>query len=364
MAQRTPLYDEHLRLGARIVEFGGWDMPLTYGGAVQEHHAVRATCGLFDVSHMGEVELRGAGAARAVARLATNDVGRLRDGQAQYSLMCNDQGGIIDDLIVYRLSREHYFIVVNAAHTQADLAWMGRSLPDDVVLENASATWALLAVQGPAAAGAVGLLVDRPLGDLASFAIRDEVLDGVPVRMARTGYTGEDGFEIFVPAAQAPRVWRVVLERVRAAGGQPCGLAARDTLRLEAGLLLCGTDMDASTTPWEAGLGWVVNGSDFIGRVALQTKRDEPHRWLVGLVMDEPSVPRHGQVVFQGDHAVGEVTSGTKSPTLDSFLGLAYVNGESRRLGTPLTVAIRGKRLRAHVVARPFYRRAKTKEAR
>jgi aminomethyltransferase len=358
MGLRTPLYDEHRALGARIVEFGGWDMPLTYAGALEEHRAVRSRCGLFDVSHMGEVSIAGPGAEAAVARLTTNDVGRLRDGQAQYSLLLNERGGIIDDLIVYRLDAQCFFIVVNAANAQRDVAWMRANLPAGAELRDESAAWALLALQGPTAAAALAPLVARPLGELPAFAIREDTIDGTPVRIARTGYTGEDGFEIFVPAARAAPLWRLVLERARATGGMPTGLAARDTLRLEAGMLLCGSDMDDRTTPWEAGLGWVVKGEGFIGQPALAPLRADPPRRLVAFRMDDPGVPRHGQPVYRDGARAGEVTSGTKSPTLDSFIGLAYVNGPAAAPGTALAVEMRGKRLRARVVAKPFYRRS------
>ena len=362
MAKRTPLYDEHRALGARVVEFGGWDMPLSYSGALDEHRAVRTSCGLFDVSHMGEVEITGEAAAEAVATITTNDVRRLEDGRALYSLMCNEQGGIVDDVIVYRLAPTRFFVVVNAAHAPDDVAWMRAHLPGGPVeLREQSDAWALLAVQGPLAAQALQPLVTRPLDGLATFTIREDTVGGVPVRVARTGYTGEHGFEVFVPSADAVRIWRSVLDRVRAVGGVPAGLAARDTLRLEAGLLLYGTDMDDCTTPWEAGLGWVVKGDRYVGRAALEPQRRSPRRRLVGFVMDEPGVPRHGAPVFRANERVGEVTSGTKSPTLDSFIGLAYVSGEAVTPGTPLAVEMRGKRLPAHVVARPFYRR-QTKE--
>jgi aminomethyltransferase len=357
MPKRTPLYEEHRTLGARIVDFGGWEMPLTYTSALEEHRAVRTACGLFDVSHMGEVELRGPGVVDAVARLATNDVRRLRDGQAQYSLLCNERGGIVDDLIVYRLGSERYLLVVNAARSAEDVAWMRAHVPSDVELRDESDGWALLALQGPAAARALQPAVGRSLEDLPAFAIREDVIGGVPVRISRTGYTGEDGFEIFVPADHASRIWRSVLAAARAIGGLPAGLAARDTLRLEAGMLLYGTDMDDATTPWEAGLGWVVKGTECIGRAALDASRGQQRRRLVAVQMDDPGVPRHGQPVFREGERVGEITSGTKSPTLDSFIGLAYVSGEPVAPGTPLAVEMRGKRLRAHVVARPFYRR-------
>jgi aminomethyltransferase len=357
MARRTPLFDEHVALGARIVEFGGWDMPLVYGNAFDEHRAVRTACGLFDVSHMGEITLCGAEAAAVVGRLATNDVSRLADGRAQYTLMCNERGGIIDDLIVYRLRAGEYLLVVNAARAAVDAAWVRGHTEGGVTMRDASDEWALLALQGPRAADALGPLVSRPLADLPPFAIREERVASVPVWVSRTGYTGEDGFEILVPAGDAVRVWRELVGSLHAVGGVPVGLAARDTLRLEAGLLLYGTDMDEGTTPWEAGLGWVARGHGFIGEAALAAAR-EPGRRLVGLVMDDPGVPRHGHPVWRGGERVGEVTSGTKSPTLDSFVALAYVSGEPVAPGTPLAVEMRGRHLRAHVVGRPFYRRS------
>jgi aminomethyltransferase len=357
MGLRTPLYDEHRALGARIVEFGGWDMPLAYGGALEEHRAVRTRCGLFDVSHMGEVSIGGPNAAGAMARLATNDVGRLADGRAQYSLMCNERGGIVDDLIVYRLDATQFFVVINAGGIPRDVPWMRASMPAGATFGDQCADWALLALQGPRAADALAPLVGRPLDELPAFGIREDRLGRATVRVARTGYTGEDGFEIFVPAGDAVPVWRLVLEGARAAGGVPAGLGARDTLRLEAGMLLYGTDMDERTTPWEAGLGWVVKGDGFIGCDAVRATRDRPARRLTAFVMDDPGVPRHDQPVFRNGALAGAVTSGTRSPTLDSFIGLAYVSGEAAAPGEPLEIEMRGRRQRAHAVKRPFYRR-------
>ena len=357
MALRTPLFEEHRALGARIVEFGGWDMPLSYGSPQREHQVVRARCGLFDVSHMGEVELRGPGAGSAVGWLTTNDVGRLQDGGAQYTLLCNEEGGVVDDLLVYRLEARRFFLVVNAARRGADVDWMRAHLRGDVELVDQSDRWALLAVQGPRTMEALRPIVRRSLDGLRPFGVRDEEIGDVPVRIARTGYTGEDGVEIFVPSGQAVTLWRTVLAGVRAVGGAPVGLAARDTLRLEAGLLLHGSDMDERTTPWEAGLGWVVRGAAFVGREALVQARERTTRHLLSFVMEAPGVPRHGQRVFRDGTPAGEVTSGTKSPTLDSFIGLAYVSGERMATGAPLEVEMRGKRLPARVVPRPFYRR-------
>jgi aminomethyltransferase len=360
MGQRTVLFDAHVALGARIVEFAGWDMPVSYRGALDEHHAVRTRCGLFDVSHMGEVELRGAGALGLCQELTVNDVGRLRDGDGQYTVLCNEAGGVIDDLVVFRLAADRLLLVVNAAHTTADLAWIAARTPRDVVVHDASAETALLALQGPEAERALRLLTALDLTAMRPFTVRPAAVAGVDALVSRTGYTGEDGFEIFVPADQARAVWDAVLAAVRLREGEPCGLAARDTLRLEAGLPLCGTDMDESTTPLEAGIGWVVKlqKRSFVGREALlaQAERGLTRR-LVGLQLAEPGIPRHGYPVWREDVRVGTVTSGTKSPTLGAFIGMAYVDAASAAPGTALAVGIRDRRLAARVVERPFYRR-------
>jgi aminomethyltransferase len=360
MARRTPLYDAHRELGARVVDFAGWDMPVSYTGALEEHAAVRTRCGLFDVSHMGEIELRGSGAAALCQRLTVNDVARLDDGGGQYSVLCNQDGGVLDDLVVFRLAADRWLLVVNAANTAQDLAWISGHAGADVVVDDRSADTALLALQGPESERALRTLTGIDLTAMRPFTVGAGAVAGVASLVSRTGYTGEDGFEVLVPAASARPVWDALLAAVRRCGGLPCGLAARDTLRLEAGLPLCGTDMDAGTTPLEAGIGWVVKlrKPSFVGRDALARQAEQGvARRLVGLELAQPGIPRHGQTVWRDDGQVGVVTSGTKSPTLGTFIGMAYVDAESARPATALAVEIRGRRLPARVVDRPFYRR-------
>jgi aminomethyltransferase len=360
MPQRTPLYDRHRALGARLVDFAGWEMPVSYSGAAEEHRAVRERCGLFDVSHMGEVEVRGPGAADWCNRITVNDVGRLRDGDGQYSILCDERGGVIDDLIVYRLSREQFLLVVNASTTPGDLAWMCAHPVAGAELVDRSVETALIALQGPKAASVLAGITALDPARVRSFTVHDAIVGGEAVRVARTGYTGEDGFELFVASERAGALWDALITAIARVDGLACGLAARDTLRLEAALPLYGSDMDRSTTPLEAGLGWVVKlgKGPFVGREALAAQHDAgvPRR-LVGIQMDEAGVPRHGYPVYAGEQAVGQVTSGTKSPTLGNFIAMAYVPREHAGPGTRLDVDVRGRRHAAHVVQRPFYRR-------
>jgi aminomethyltransferase len=362
MARRTPLYEAHRALGARLVEFAGWEMPLFYGGAADEHRAVRERCGLFDVSHMGELEITGPAAADVCQELTVNDVRRLRIGDGQYSVLCTATGGVLDDLIVFRTGADRYLLVVNAANTEADLAWVRERCAGRAEVADRSAELALVALQGPDAERALREITPLDLGKVRPFTIIDAAVAGLRVGVSRTGYTGEDGFELLVASGEARALWDAVLARVRRHGGVPAGLAARDTLRLEAGLPLCGTDMDATTTPLEAGLGWVVKlgKGDFVGRDRLVAQHDAgiPRR-LVGLRLDEPGIPRHGYAVWSGAERVGEVTSGTKSPTLDAFIGLAYVAAGAAARGTSVGIDIRERRVPAHVVDRPFYRRVR-----
>jgi aminomethyltransferase len=360
MAQRTPLYDRHRALGARIVDFAGWEMPVSYGGALEEHRAVRQRCGVFDVSHMGEVEVRGRGAAAWCDSLLVNDVARLADGGGQYSIICDDTGGVVDDVIVYRLASDHFLIVVNASTTPGDLEWMRAHARSDVELIDRSAETALLALQGPRAAAVLAAVSDVDVAAMRPFTLRDGTVASMPARVSRTGYTGEDGFEVFVASERAPALWDALLDAMVPEEGFPCGLAARDTLRLEAALPLYGTDMDRTTTPLEAGLAWVVklDKGEFVGRAALAAQREHgvPRR-LVGLQMDDAGVPRHGQAVQVDGVAVGQVTSGTKSPTLGHFIAMAYVPAAHAEVGTKVAVDVRGKAHRARIVPRPFYRR-------
>ena len=360
--RRTPLYEAHRALGGRMVEFAGWEMPLFYRGAAEEHRAVRERCGIFDVSHMGEVELHGSQAGAVCQELTVNDVARLRIGDGQYTLLCNDRGGVLDDLIVFRLGPERYLMIVNAAGTDTDVAWIRARAGGRAEVIDRSADLALLALQGPDAETVLRELTSIDLTRLRPFTAIEGPVIGLPVLVMRTGYTGEDGFELLLPGSDSPPLWEALLRVTARRGGLPAGLAARDTLRLEAGLPLCGTDMDDSTTPLEAGLAWVVKlgKGDFIGRamLAAQAERGIARR-LVGLVLDEPGVPRHGCTVWSDGTRVGEVTSGTKSPTLGRYIGLAYVATAAAAPGTSVAIEIRGRRVPARVVARPFYRRAR-----
>jgi aminomethyltransferase len=360
MARRTPLFAAHGAAGARFTEFAGWEMPLSYGSVAAEHDAVRERCGCFDVSHMGEVELRGAHALDVLQELTVNDVAKLKVGDAQYTVLCNDDGGVLDDLIILRRGPARYLLIVNAANTASDFAWMASRAGGRAEVIDRSAEYALVALQGPEAEVALRTLTAIDLTSLRPFTFLEGPVAGIETLVSRTGYTGEDGFELLAPASDGPALWDAVLEAVRRRSGLPAGLGARDTLRLEAGLPLCGTDMDESTTPLEAGLGWVVKlgKGEFIGRQRLAAQAaGDLRRRLVGIQLDEPGIPRHGYPVWRGDGAIGNVTSGMKSDTLGRFIGLAYVATGSDAPGTPIAVEIRGRRVPAHVVSRPFYRR-------
>ena len=355
MLKRTPLFDAHRALGAKMVPFGGWEMPVQYEGILAEHKAVREDVGVFDVSHMGEVTFRGPKALPAVAKLVTNDAAKLVDGKAMYTVMCYPDGGIVDDLIVYRRGGEDFITVVNASNIDKDFAFMAEATS---LAENESDRWGLLAVQGPHAVALVSRIAEKDLQAVPSFGLAQARIAGVEVMVARTGYTGEEGFEIFVPAAATVAVWDAVL----AAGAKPCGLGARDTLRLEARLPLYGNDIDQTTTPLEAGLGWVVKlEHDFIGRDALAAQKAAGvTRKLVGFVMKGRGIARHDYPIHGPDGAVvGKVTSGGPAPTVGGNIGLGYVPVALSAPGTILEIDCRGKRTPAEVVAGPFYRRAK-----
>ena len=360
--KRTSLYPEHVRRGARLVAFGGWEMPVQYTGIVEEHRAVRTAAGLFDVSHMGEVEVEGPGALETVQRLITNDAARLGPGGGLYSPMCRPDGGIVDDLTVFRTGERRYLFVVNAATTAKDLEWIRRHAVGAEVRDR-SAEIALLALQGPKAAAVLGRLTAAPVGTLAFFHMATDVtVAGVGgCFVSRTGYTGEDGFEIGCPWAAAPRLWATLLEAGRADGLLPAGLGARDTLRLEAGYMLYGADIDETTTPLEAPLGWTVklDKGEFVGREALaRQKREGVRRRLVGFEVLERAIPRHGYPLRAGGAPVGRVTSGTFGPWVGKSIGMGYVGVEHARPGTRLGVEIRGREVPAVVVKLPFYARS------
>ena len=358
-ARRTSLYAAHRRLRARMVDFAGWEMPVSYSGILDEHRSVRTAAGLFDVSHMGEVELRGPKAFAAVQAIVTNDAARLTDGKAMYSVVCMPSGGIVDDVIVTRLAEDRYFICVNAGNREKDIEWIREHAAGAEVVDR-SDELALLALQGPSAAAIVAPLVDVDLAGLKSFTVAEAKLSGVPVMLSRTGYTGEDGFEIYLDAAVAEQTWNLLLEAGAAKGLVPAGLGARDTLRLEAGLALYGNDIDAQTTPLEAGLAWVVkfDKGDFVGKDALLRQRASglPRR-LVGLEMLDASIPRHGYPIRRDGRVIGTVTSGTKSPTLGRGIALGYVETSEADRDTEIEVEIRGAAHRARFTRPPFVRR-------
>jgi aminomethyltransferase len=370
MGRRTPLYDRHVAAGARMVDFAGYDMPLQYSGIRDEHIAVRERAGIFDVSHMGEVAVYGPGAPGFVQRLVTNDVGRLVPNQLLYSVMCNDSGGIVDDVIVLRGAEEnHFIIVVNASTREKDVAWMREHAPSDLELHDLSDELALIAVQGPRAVDILEPLArmdeDGPsLRELRPFFAAGLSLAGITdsrlQKISRTGYTGEDGFEIYIDSARAGVVWDAIMEAGAAHGLVPAGLGARDTLRLEAGLRLYGQDMDDDTDPYSCGLGWTVklDKGEFNGRDVLQRLREAPPHRFVGLRLGPRTIARHGQRVLQDGQEVGTVTSGTFGFTVGTAVATASVDPDFKKDGE-IAVDIRGTQARAEVVPLPFYKRPK-----
>ncbi len=359
--RRTPLHELHVAAGARMVEFGGWEMPLQYQGIVAEHRAVRSSVGLFDVSHMGEVALLGPRAAEAVQRVVTNAVGKLADGAAMYTVMCYPDGGIVDDCIVYRRAQGDFMVVVNASNAGKDLAWMQENAGRLAEVVDESDATGLIAVQGPDAVALVAKLADIDVAAVKRFHFARASVAGVPCLACRTGYTGEDGFELACPADRAPALWSALV----AAGGTPIGLGARDTLRLEARLCLYGNDIDQTTTPLEAGLGWVVklDAGDFIGREALARQKAEGvKRSLVGFRIDGRGIARHGYAIVDrarpsDQQVIGQVTSGTTGITVGGAIGMGYVPVASAAPGSELTIDCRGKDVAARVVKGAFYQR-------
>jgi len=354
---RTPLFEEHKKLGARMVPFAGWEMPVQYRGVKEEHLAVRGAAGLFDVSHMGEMELEGAQAGAVVDSLITNHAGKLQDGKALYTVACNEQGTILDDLIVYRRAADRWMVVCNASNRDKMVSHFRAAAEGKCKFEDATERIALLALQGPKALSIAGDAVT----DLGSFHLRDATLFGVRSTLARTGYTGEDGIEIFCASHDAPALWRALLEAGH--GVQPVGLGARDTLRLEARLCLYGNDIDETTNPYEAGLAWTVklDKGEFVGRGALaRIKAAGPARKLVGFEMTGRGIARHGYPLLdkQGN-TIGVCTSGSPSPTLGTNIGLGYLPAAMADLGTAFVVDCRGRHIDAVVVKTPFYKRPK-----
>jgi aminomethyltransferase len=359
--KRTPLFSLHRELGAKLIDFGGWEMPVQYEGILEEHRAVRERAGLFDVSHMGEIAFTGPGALEALQFLTPNDVSKLADGRCHYSAFLTERGTFVDDLLLYRLAADSYLLVVNAGNTAKDFAWVSARKRGEVRVANRSDDYALLAVQGPQALRVCARVCSSNPSDLPSYGFREMDVLGERALVSRTGYTGEDGVEIYLTPASADKVFRALLEAGRPEGIVPCGLGARDTLRLEAKMALYGNDIDETVTPWEADLSWIVKmgKGDFVGREALLTQRSEGvRRKLVGFEMVDRGIARHGYHVETAAGA-GIVTSGTHSPTLGRPIGLALLPVESSAVGTPFSVAIRDRQARARVVETPFYKRRK-----
>jgi aminomethyltransferase len=343
--QRTPLHDRHVALGARMVPFAGWEMPVQYQGVIQEHRAVRTDAGVFDVSHMGEIEVEGPQALPLLQSLLSNDLDRIAPGEAQYTLLTNERGGIIDDLIAYHLADCRYLLIVNASNREADFRWLKEHEVRGSEVTDASDQYALLAVQGPRAIERLGLPSAKP------FTFAEAAIDGVPVMVNRTGYTGEDGCELLCMEDDAVALWDAVLAR----GVVPCGLGARDTLRLEVCYPLHGNDIGPGTDPISAALGWTCAlDKEFTGVDVIRAVKSEgPKRKLVPFVMEESAIPRQGMAIDGG----GEVTSGTHSPMLDIGIGMGYVPAAQASPGTELAIDVRGKSRKARVVTRPIYTR-------
>lgn len=349
-----------------MVEFAGWEMPVQYQGVIDEHCAVRQAAGLFDVSHMGEIEVRGGSALEFCQRLTANDVARMARGQAQYNLLLNERGGVIDDVVLYRLDENIFFVCVNAANRDKDYDWLRGRATNGLEVENVSDRYAQLALQGPAAEKILQPLTAAVLGALKSFSFVFADVASVRCLVARTGYTGEDGFELYCDADRAPRLWDALLEAGAAYGLVPAGLGARDTLRLEKAYPLYGHELDDGTTPLEAGLEWVTKFSkpDFIGRdVLLKQKENGVERRLVGFEMLEPGIARAGYPIYKNSINIGQVTSGTRSPSLGKSIALAYVAAAHSGIDEGLDVEIRGRKIPARIVSLPFYRRAKAQQS-
>lgn len=357
MARRTPLYDVHVRSGGKLVDFAGWEMPVQYSGIIDEHTAVRTAAGLFDVSHMGEIELTGAHALEAAQRLLSNDLSKAKDGQAMYAGLLNERGGFVDDVVAYRFSAERILICVNAANREKDWAWMSERA-GKAEIRDRSDEYAQLALQGPKSAAILQRLTSTELANIGFYRFAEGEVAGVPCIISRTGYTGEDGFELYCPPDKAVALWEALMNEGAAEGLKPCGLGARDSLRTEMKFPLYGNDISEDHTPLEAGLGWIVklDKGDFIGREALAKQKAEgPTRKLIGFTLTDRGIPRQGYPILKDGTRVGEVTSGTQSPSLKIPIGMGYVPIELSNEGSTFEVEIRGRPTAARVVKTPFY---------
>ncbi|MBU8731323.1 MULTISPECIES: glycine cleavage system aminomethyltransferase GcvT [Cytobacillus] len=362
--KRTPLFEVYKDYGAKTIDFGGWDLPVQFSSIKEEHEAVRTKAGLFDVSHMGEIEVKGTDSLKYLQKMMTNDISKLKNSGAQYTAMCYENGGTVDDLLVYKIEDDHYLLVVNASNIEKDFNWLQDHAEGNVELKNLSEDMAQLAIQGPLAEKVLQKLAGTNLSDIGFFKFQQDVdLNGKKALVSRTGYTGEDGFEVYCDAQDAVALWIEILEAGKEEGVLPCGLGARDTLRFEANLALYGQELSPEITPLEAGIGFAVKvnkEADFIGKEVLKNQKENGvPRKLAGIEMIDRGIPRHGYPVYKGEELIGEVTTGTQSPTLKKNIGLVLIKKEHADPGTDLEVEIRGKRLKAKIAATPFYKREK-----
>lgn len=358
--RKTSLYQKHLQYGGKMIDFAGWALPVEYEGIIPEHEAVRNNAGLFDVSHMGEVEIKGPDAFNFVQYLVTNDIAVMEDNQVLYNFMCYPNGGVVDDLLVYQYNREHYFLVVNASNADKDYQWMLDNKGDfNVEIINVSDQYSELALQGPKAQEILQKLTDTDLGEIKFFYFKDKVvIDGVPCLVSRTGYTGEDGFEIYLDHENAPKLWDAIMEAGKEAGIKATGLGCRDTLRFEATLPLYGNELSPEISPLEAGYGFFVklNKENFIGKDALVAQKEAGlKRKIVGFELLDKGIPRHGYPVIADGKEIGVVTTGYLSPTLKKPIGLALVDAAYSQLETPIEIQVRKRALAAKVVNKKFY---------
>ena len=357
--KKTALYDEHLNLGAKMIDFGGWQMPVQYSSIIDEHKAVRNNAGIFDVSHMGEIYISGKQSLDLVQKLITNDAAKLTKGEVLYTPMCYEDGGIVDDLLVYRTEVDEFLLVVNASNTTKDLRWINKNaeLFEEAEVEDKSDYYALIAVQGPISREIINPLLNQDISNLKYYNFINTEIEGNNAIVSRTGYTGELGYEIYIKSEDAKGIWKAIMKEGSEKGLQPAGLGARDTLRLEKALCLYGNDIDEKTNPLEAGLSWTVkfDKDKFNGKKALENvKKDGVKRKLVGFIMQERGIPRHGYDINIDGEYVGEVTSGSYSPSLDENIGLAYINKEHASDGTEIDISIRKREVKAKIIKTPF----------
>ena len=357
MFKKTPLFDDHVICGGKIIEFAGYGLPISYTSINEEHHIVRTKVGVFDVSHMGEFTISGSGALNFIQKMTTNDLSVLKPGQAQYSILCNENGGIIDDLIIYK-KRNEYLMVVNASNISKNLKWLNKHANEDVLIKNVSDFVGLLAIQGPKSRNLLNKISDIEINGIAFYNFKNGYIKGIDVMISRTGYTGELGYEIYVHSDSIIDLWKVLIKEGEKFGLKPVGLGCRDTLRMEMKYPLYGSDISENTNPLEAGLKWAVkfNKENFIGKSKLLKIQKNPVKKLVCIEMSERAIPRYGNSILFKDYVVGKVTSGTMSPSLKKGICMGYVDRKFCSQGNPISINIRGKNKKGVIVKAPFYK--------